>query len=122
MAYGLRLQRQLLHSLRLVAQLLQGQPEMRSAQAVGGVTVHVTLGGADGGRAMLQHFGFTVLPYFRPAGAFGEFWENFYTWWLMWTYNPGSAKDHPMFKLQRTEFWNSTPAFLTLYAPGKEKP
>ena len=33
----------------------------------------------DGGRLLLKRLGFEVLPYHRPAGAFGEFWENFYT-------------------------------------------
>jgi hypothetical protein len=28
---------------------------------------------------MLEHLGFIVIPYHRPFGAFGEFWENFLT-------------------------------------------
>jgi hypothetical protein len=69
----------------------------------------------DGGRAMLEHLGFTVLPYHRPFGAFGEFWENFHTWWLMWTFNPASLKHRSLWHLQRTEFWMTKNKFLEKY-------
>jgi hypothetical protein len=64
---------------------------------------------------MLEHLGFIVIPYHRPFGAFGEFWENFFTWWLMWTFNPASTRRRSMFNLQRTEFWMSRRAFIEKY-------
>jgi hypothetical protein len=55
------------------------------------------------------------IPYHRLFGAFGEFWENFFTWWLMWTFNPASTMRRSMFNLQRTEFWMSRRAFIEKY-------
>ena len=101
----------MIHSLRLVARHIQSTPALRDVQAVGGITAHVTLIGADGGKAMLEHLGFAVFPYYRPLGEFGEFWENFYTWLLMWTFNPTSVRHRQMWNLQRTEFWMGTKEF-----------
>ena len=99
----------------LVARHILSSPALQDVQAVGGVTAHVSLKKADGGRAMLEHLGFTVLPYHRPFGAFGEFWENFYTWWLMWTYNFPSVRHRKLWNLQRTEFWMTKNEFLKKY-------
>ncbi|MEW6092697.1 MAG: hypothetical protein AB1531_01915, partial [Chloroflexota bacterium] len=115
LAWALDTHRRMVHSLRLIARYIQANPSLGDVQAVGGVTAHILLAGGDGGKAMLEHLGFTVMPYHRPLGAFGEFWENFYTWWLMWTFNPASTRRRSMFKLQRTEFWMSGRAFAEKY-------
>jgi hypothetical protein len=115
LAYGLRFQRLLMASFELVAQHILAAPALQAVQAVGGVTAHVSLKGADGGRAMLEHLGFTVMLYYRPLGTFGEFLENFYTWWLMWTFNPPSTRHRKLWELQRTEFWMTKDAFLKRY-------
>ena len=114
-AYGLRLQRLTLASLKFVAQYILSNPALQAVQAIGGVTAHVSLKEADGGRVMLEHLGFMVMPYHRPFGAFGEFWENLYTWWLMWTFNPTSTRHRKLWGLQRTEFWMTKEEFLKRY-------
>jgi hypothetical protein len=115
LAYGLRLQRLTLASLKLVAQHTLSIPSLQDVQAVGGVTAHISIRGTDGGRTLLERLGFTVLPNHRLLGAFGEFWENFYTWWLMWTFNPASARHRKLWDLQRTEFWITKEEFLKRY-------
>jgi hypothetical protein len=115
-AWALDTSRRIRYSLRLVAQYIQANPSCGDVQAVGGISAHIVLGKAHGGKAMLEHLGFVVIPYHRPLGAFGEFWENFYTWWVMWTFNPVSTRRRSMFRLQRTEFWMSRLTFLQLYA------
>jgi len=114
--YAVKLHRLMIASLKAVARYIQNEPSLHDVQAVGGITAHVSLSDHDGGSAMLRHLGFTLFPYYRPAGWFGEFWENFYTWWLMWTYNPATTRARSMFKLQRTEFWTSAVNFLDKYA------
>jgi hypothetical protein len=115
LAWALDTSRRMRYSLRLIAQYLQDNSFCKDIQAVGGITAHVMLGRADGGKVMLEHLGFKVIPYHRPMGAFGEFWENFFTWWLMWTYNPASTRRRSMFNLQRTEFWMSRKTFIEKY-------
>lgn len=105
LSWARQTQRLLIYSFHAVAQHISATPHLKDISAVGGVIAQINLAGADGGRAFLEHLGFTIFPYHRPAGAFGEFWENFYTWWLMWTFNPASAKHRGLFSLQRNEFW-----------------
>jgi len=112
--YGLRIHRLLIHSWRAVASEVEADPSVQDIQALGGVSALFLLG-ADGGASMMKGYGFTQLPYPRPAGAFGEFWENFYSWWLMWAYNPESVRRRGIRDLQRTEFWITPRMFLARY-------
>jgi hypothetical protein len=118
--WALDTSRRMRYSLRLIARYLQENPNCAEVRVVGGITAHVVLRKADGGKTMLEHLGFMVIPYHRPLGAFGEFWENFFTWWLMWTYNPASTRRRSMFNLQRAEFWMSREAFIKKYG-GKDQ-
>ncbi len=102
----------LIYSFKAMADFMQAAPDLQSIRAVGGYMAHINLYGPDGGRLMLERLGFTIYPYHRPAGAFGEFWENFYTWWLMWTYNPSSVRRRTWLSLQRIEFWMTMDGFL----------
>jgi len=115
LAYGLKLQRLTIASFKSIARHVLQTPSLHDIQAVGGVTVHISLKETDGGRAMLERLGFIILPYHRPFGAFGEFWENFYTWWLIWTYNPASVRHRSIWGLQRAEFWMAKEKFLERY-------
>ena len=112
LSYGLKLQRMAAHSLKRIAAHIQDNPALNDVQVIGGITMFVSPGAADGGRASFQHLGFTIFPYPRTEGAFGEFWENFYGWWLMWTYNPVSARHRKISDMQRTEFWMTRGKFL----------
>lgn len=112
LAYGLKLERLTIYSMKLTAKYILDNPTLKDVQVVGGITTFVARDEADGGRASFQHLGFTIFPYQRSAGAFGEFWENFYTWWVMWTYNPVSARYRKMLDMQRTEFWTTREKFL----------
>ncbi len=120
-AYALRLQHGLMFSLRAVARYLIQASHLKDVQVVGGVSAHLTLR-SGGDRTLLERLGFTVFPYHRPAGAFGEFWENFYTWWLMWAFNPASVRRRPLWRLQRLEFWMTRKAFLERYGPAAVDP
>jgi hypothetical protein len=115
LAYAVRYRQRSIASLKLIARHIASTPSLQEVQAVGGVTAHISLEHARGGRAMLEHLGFTLMPYHRPFGAFGEFWENFYTWWLMWTFNPASTRHRKLWRLQRTEFWMAKDRFLEKY-------
>jgi hypothetical protein len=108
-------QRLMVNSFKAIAQHIQETLTLQSTQAIGGIIAQINVEGSDGGRAMLEHLGFTIFPYHRPAGAFGEFWENFYTWWLMWTFNPASLQYHKLWGLHRAEFWMTKEKFLELY-------
>ncbi len=117
--WALHFQRRLIYSFHAAARCLQTAPAMYDIRVVGGVIAHVRTDIPDGGTALLEHLGFTILPYYRPAGAFGEFWENFYTWMLIWTYNLASLRSHALRSLQRNEFWSTRDRFLERFSADR---
>jgi hypothetical protein len=104
-------QRSMIYSFEAIARHVRTTPELVGIRAVGGLIAQINLKGADGGRLLFERLGFTIFPYHRPAGRFGEFWDNFYTWWLMWAFNPASVRHHPLLGLQRNEFWMTAAEF-----------
>lgn len=113
--WALQLRRQVVHSFRLVAQVMQSDSRYSQVCAVTGASALFSFTDHTGGVRLMQHLGFTVLPYHRPLGKFGEFWENLFSWWLMWTYNKASLKSRQFFRLQRTEIWMTASEFLRCY-------
>ncbi|MGB9776446.1 MAG: YkoP family protein [Anaerolineae bacterium] len=112
--WAARIHRMLVHSFREVARWLVEQPEGEQVEAIGGITVLAL--SADGRPTpLIQRLGFEVFPYRRALGRFGEFWENLYTWAIMWTFNPLSLRGRSLFHLRRAEIWMSRAAFLRRY-------
>jgi hypothetical protein len=117
LAWAVRAYRMWLPSLRAAARWLAEESGLPDVQAVGGVTVLAFPGGEEGGSRFLQRLGFALYPYRNPLGRFGEFWENFYAWGLMWSFNAASLHNRHLLRMRRTEFWMSAPAFLRRYGP-----
>ncbi len=116
--WAARVHRMLTDSFRQVACWLVEQPEGHRAEAIGGITVLAL--SADGRPTpLIQRLGFDIFPYRRALGRFGEFWENFYTWAIMWTFNPVSLQGRPLLRLRRAEIWMSREAFLRRYGPDQ---
>ena len=113
--WALNLRRSLISSFKGVAKLIMEDPRCLDARAVAGVSALFSSTEHIGGMQMIQRMGFTVLPYHRPLGRFGEFWENLFSWWLMWTYNTNSLNSRKFWRLKRTEIWMTREEFLTRY-------
>jgi hypothetical protein len=109
-------QRLMIYSFGSLAIQLQAQAGWARPSAVGGHIAHLRLRDRSGGRALFERLGFCLFPYHRPLGRFGEFWENVYTWCLIWAFNPPSASRHPLLGLQRLEFWMTMDDFLLRFA------
>jgi hypothetical protein len=107
--------RSLIGSYRLAAQWLAAQPGRGQVSAVGGVTVLLYGGETQGALRLIQRLGFQVMPYQSPLGCFGEFWENLYTWAIMWTFNVVSMRHRRLLRIRRAEIWMSTAEFMHRY-------
>ena len=106
LAWAARSWRLFLGSLERLARVVERSPQLAEARALGGSNSLFTLrGGPSSGARLMQKTGFTVVPYYRPWGSIGEWWENTYSWWLFWAYNPGSMKSREYDRLERTEVW-----------------
>jgi hypothetical protein len=111
--------RRFIHSLQLAARYLRSQPQYHVMRAIGGVSVLLPAANRAGQTHPLVSMGFTLFPYRSRLGSFGIFWENFYSWWVMWAYNPASHQGRSLFSLQRTEMWMHVERFLQRY--GREE-
>ena len=107
--------RMLVRSLRQAAWILEHDPRMAGVQAVGGATVLFAAGDGSAAEKLFTRLGFSEFPYQSPLGRFGEFWENLYTWGLMWAFNVVSLEQRHLLKLHRTGVWMSADAFLRRY-------
>lgn len=102
-------------SLRLAARYAAHDPKFNTVRAVMAITSLFAPPAFSNEYHPMQRFGFTVTPYHRPLGGFGEFWENFYAWLLIWAYNPVSAARWNVLKARRSEIWMTAEAFLERY-------
>jgi hypothetical protein len=107
------------YSLSLAAHYAREDSRFQPVHAVVGVTT--ILNPPDGSNTShpMERFGFKVTRYRSPLGRFGEFWENFYAWWLVWAYNPPSARQRDLFIARRSEIWMAAQDFIGRY--GKER-
>jgi hypothetical protein len=113
--WALGLRRQVIHSFRGLAKVLKSESRYSQVKAVCGMSALFSFTDHTGGRRMMQHLGFIIRPYQRPLGRFGEFWENLFSWWLMWTYNDVSMKSREFLHLERTEIWMIADEFIRRY-------
>jgi hypothetical protein len=115
LAWAARFRRLLIGSYRLVARWLSAQPGLGRVRAVGGVTVLLYGGETQGALRLVERLGFQVMPYHNPLGRFGEFWENLYTWAVMWTFSIVSLRHRRLLRIRRAEIWMSTAEFMRRY-------
>ena len=102
-------------TFRALAREMHHDPRMEGIEALGGATVLFEAGDGSSGEKLFTRLGFTVFPHQNPLGRFGEFWENFYTWALMWAYNAVSLRQRRLLALRRTESWITSGEFLRRY-------
>jgi hypothetical protein len=110
--WAICLRRGFICSLGEIAKLVRTDQRYANICAIYGASAMLSTTAHTGGLRMLQRLGFTILPYYRPMGRFGEFWENLFSWWMMWAYNQPSLHSRRFWRLQRTEIWMTRADFL----------
>lgn len=103
LSWAARTQRQYHRSLHLVADFIREHSLFPNYSAIYGVSVLLSEYGQTWGSELIPHLGFTVYPYHNPLSLIGEFWENLFTYTLMWAYNPVSLRWRTLFSLKRFE-------------------
>jgi hypothetical protein len=102
-------------SLRQLTAHLEDEPQFAGVRAFRGETAlrKDDLEGSD----LFERLGFDLVRADRSSRLkrFGEFWENLYTWWLIWTFNPGSLRRKDFFRMERAQIWISCRAMIEKY-------
>ncbi len=109
--------RMLRDSFRVLAHQVRLNPLLAGVQAVGTPAAALVYPDAGpGGEKLMERLGFTCFPYRHPLGRFGEFWENFYTWAIIWTYNEKTLQGRRLTRMKRFEFWMSVDTLVRTHA------
>ena len=114
-AWGSRTLRQFKYSLQLAARHVASQPGLAGMRGIFAVTSVLSSEHNSNRPGFMERLGFITLPYHNKLGAFGEFWENFYAWWIMWTYNPLSLRSRRLTGMRRSEMWMPMSDFMQRY-------
>ena len=111
-----RILRKFKYSLKLIARQMGSDPDLAAVRGIVAVTSVLSSESNPDRPDFMQRLGFITGPYTSRLGAFGEFWENFYAWWMMWTYNPLSLRSRHLLGIHRTEMWMPIAVFKQRYS------
>lgn len=116
--WGLSFYRLAVTSLRSLAAYVAAEQGLEDIVTFGG---QMALPGGDDSSPLASaaaQVGFDVVNLTLEAGRWGRFkhfWENIYSWALIWTFNPGSLGGKRFLRLQRYQFWMSRRTLLQRY-------
>jgi hypothetical protein len=111
MEWGIRAVRVLTHSCRVIVRHMREDERLAGVKGICGSTVLFFPGEESGGERVFERLGFTAARARNRLGAFGEFWENFHAWMVMWAFNAGTLRHHSLLHMRRTEFWAAADHF-----------
>jgi len=119
--WALKMYRGMVYSLQLLARFLATSAEYADAVAVHGEGAVMRGAELEQVQRLFVRLGFETAP--RHAQTRGErfarWWQNLYSTWIIWTFNPASLKGKRMSGLTHWEFWMSRRAFMERYGrPG----
>lgn len=114
-----QMKNRLILTFQRLASLLVDDGSYNDIEALFGITVLAVDPATAEPISLFLRLGFEVTPYQNPLGSFGTFWENFYTWWIMWAFNKESLRKRNLFNLRRSEIWVSKEKFISRYYDAK---
>ncbi|MDH7486759.1 MAG: hypothetical protein QHJ81_10850 [Anaerolineae bacterium] len=115
--WAVAMHRGMVRSLRLLAAYVENDPAWAGIRAWRGETALNPRGEARSDLQFLEGLGLELAPA-EPAGPlkrFTDFWENLYSWWLIWTFNPASLRSKRFWRLERRQVWISRATLLRRY-------
>ena len=119
--WAITFRRQMDHSLHELAVYIAHDPAMQRVTAFHGIPTF----GTDHMEKLISRWGFervTLEQDNRLWGRFARFWENLYTSWLVWAYNPASLNGKDLTQARQYELWITRQVLLEKYlekADGK---
>ena len=110
--WAIKVIRMLNLSFNELAHQISTNERFASVKAVGGITALFFPGQDSSAEHICKRLGFTITPHKGMLGRFGEFWENVYTWLIMWAFNPLSVRKQRLLSMRRTECWMAADEFV----------
>ncbi|ACR12339.1 hypothetical protein TERTU_3239 [Teredinibacter turnerae T7901] len=98
-------------SFQELAFQLVNDPRFNHVEFIGGSTPLVLSGQHGGGEKIWRRLGFHLcIP--QSTRPWSHFWENLYTWLIIWTFNPDGVGNKNPFTMHRVEFWADRQTFI----------
>jgi hypothetical protein len=120
LAWGVDFALRLQYSLRLLADYLAREPRFIHIRAL-----HAELGFLEVDQfpemhTLVERLGFEFVVGDAPGWRVWRytFWQNVFSWWLMWTFNPVSLEGKHFAKMGRGELWLSRATLIHRYRGG----
>ncbi len=107
--WGIEMERHGQHSLRLLAVYLAHEPRFDPVRALHGEIGFLEFNQFPEMRVLVEHLGFEFTAADAPGWRVWKstFWQNLFSWWLMWTFNPASLEGKHFSEIARGELWLS---------------
>lgn len=115
--WAVAMRRGLAHSLQLLDAHIQDHPAWDGVPAFRGETTLDPQWGDPSGVRVLGQLGLELMSLEQDSSLrrFTHFWENLYTWWLMWAFAPGSLRSKRLWRMRRHQVWISRRRLLSTY-------
>lgn len=107
--WGLVFFRGALQSFRLLARFLSAHRDFDDVRAIYADFGFVQDDRMEQMGRLATRLGFDFIPRERPGWDVRQraFWDNLFSWWLVWTYNPVSLVGKSFAHMRRCELWMS---------------
>jgi hypothetical protein len=115
--WGVRFYRLAVESLRGLAAYITAE-DLQDIVALGGQMAFLEKDDSPVLASVAAQLGFDIVNLAAQGGRwlrFTHFWENIFSWALMWTFNPGSLRGKRFLRLQRYRLWMSRRTLLQRY-------
>ncbi len=116
--WGVRFYRGMMASLKELSNYVQTDHQLASVKAFHGEVAVLQGEDVPAASQLLERLGFDTQAPKVPRswlGRFRMFWENLYTWWLMWAFQPASLRGKNRRHLARFDMWISRAELVTRY-------
>jgi hypothetical protein len=104
LAWSIDTHRRLMFSFQEVARYLKREASLSDVAAIGGRSVLF--------EGIMAKAGFEVVAVSDSGKRFVAFWDDLYSWLLIWAFSPVSLPSHPFARLRRWEYWTTREAYL----------
>jgi hypothetical protein len=121
--FGRQFATRLAYSLGLLAAYAAGHPDLEDFAAIHGQLSFIQQEEVDSFKRLAWRFGL-LLERRESAGLRfwkGAFWAGLYSWWLMWTFNPGTLRRKRFRDVALSDIWMTRSVMLDRYRPRQAR-
>lgn len=117
LGWGMVLARGSAFSLQELARFLTLHREFDNVRGLYGEMGFIDQARIEQARRIAGKLGFDLIEREQPGWNVFQraFWENVFSWWMMWAFNAGSRADKSFAQLRRCELWMSRARLIERY-------